>query len=789
MTRNLPVRVRPAAALTLTTAVPTGSGPAQAQEVTLPGTIPSIDQRWQPTHDGVYTRTQGTAVVGAENVAQTRDLLAQELGLTAALDGHVPDAADISLVIDASRDDLGSEGYELRVSASQGVTITAGSGRGVFYGTRTLGQMLRQQSSLPAGSVIDIPRYKERGITVCACQINIQTDWIDRLLTDMADLKLNYLLLEMKLKSDRYPETSSWSYYRREDVKALVDKAERLGIEVIPEINSPGHMGIWLERCPQLQLVDRHGVRHPEMLDISNPQAVGLYLGLVDEYRGVFKTPYWHVGGDEYMIGTSPSEFPELSAWAERTYGPGATIDDAFIAFINQVNRHVKAAGGRLRMWNDGVMDTQVVKLDQDVIVELWYVNGKTAQQLVAAGAQVMNAHDSLYWSRSAAVYKVDARRLWDRGWTVAEFPGKGGQLDPDSPQILGAKASIWPDDSVYQTENEVEEEVVDGTRFLAQMTWTASQDGMTWTDFKSRIDTLGRNPLWNTLGDRTPLDDGAYTITLDGKELAGTGQGVVADGVATDTWALEATPDHYYQLRSESTGLCLAVTEGTKHLSVVTEVGARPGLVACADPQVRWDQPGACSAAQARNTQKWQVIARGAGYTLRNALSNQDLTVATGQEQHVDLTEAGGGAPLTAGTVVQLPADLTRTLASLVPAGARPRVRVSAPVEPARPGAPATATVTVSNSSGTALEGISLRLGPLPGWKTTVGQAPAARLEAGVSSQATVLLEPTTAVGPASLLVEITWEGGSLSAQTQVAATCGALVTPEPVGADSQDT
>ncbi len=56
----------------------------------------------------------------------------------------------------------------------------------------------------------------------------------------MADLRLNYVLLELKLKpeEDNTKKAATWSYYTRDDVKKFVKKANSYGIDVIPEINS-----------------------------------------------------------------------------------------------------------------------------------------------------------------------------------------------------------------------------------------------------------------------------------------------------------------------------------------------------------------------------------------------------------------------------------------------------------------------------------------------------------------------------------------------------------------------
>lgn len=253
----------------------------------LPPTIPSLN--WTGA-EGQWSLGESTRIVAPAEFAPRAAVFAQELDvylnpanaatdLVPATPGAVEiatsgaDADDIEIVLDTARTtELGTEGYELQI-ASDGVTITAADERGAFYGTRSLSQLLRQTTTLPAGSSLDVPMYEERGVTLCACQINIQTDFIDRLLTDMADLKLNHLLLEMKLETDD-PRNNTWSYYTRDDVAELVAKADVLGIDVIPEINSPGHLGIWLEHRPDLQLRNNAGNRNQNQLDLSHPEAL-----------------------------------------------------------------------------------------------------------------------------------------------------------------------------------------------------------------------------------------------------------------------------------------------------------------------------------------------------------------------------------------------------------------------------------------------------------------------------------------------------------------------------------
>ncbi len=661
---------------------------ASATTPALPPTIPAL-QGWDPGQ-GEWGLTGNTRVVAATDTERFASLGVELFAYLHPVEhpGRVPAtgesvpvvqsgqvAGDIVIVVDESRaDELGAEGYELRIS-TDGVTITGADPRGAFHGTRSLSQMLRQQLTLPVGVSVDRPKYKERGVTLCAGVINISTDFIDRLLTDMADLKLNHLLLELKLETDD-PRHNFWSFHTKKDVARLVAKATSLGIDVVPEINSPGHMGVWLRHRPEMRLVNNDGEARPNQLDISHPDAFALYTSLIDQYTDVFTSPYWHMGADEYMIDTAFSNYDDLTRWAQDTYGQGATIGDAFIGFINRVNEYVKTTvGKKLRIWNDGIVDTKVVTLDRDIVVEFWEQEGIPPEVLIERGYELMNANGLLYFSRSAMFYKVDSEKLWNNDWNVGNFVGEAS-LDPENPNIRGAKVSIWPDDSHFQTENEVEAEVFDSLRLVSQLTWTGSHrdpagHDMSWVTFKSGIEAVGRNPLWLNVN-RRPLEAGTYTFALNGdpaSQLQATA-GVVTTSATPTTWQLTPTADHYYQMVSAESGQCLAVTEGVKTQTLVLEIGARPSMVECATMD-----DTAHDTAPARNPQKWQVIASGDGFVLRNALTNQVLTTIEGTEQSVDFS----GAPTTSalddqsqrpptGTLVQLPQHMTHDVWTATP-------------------------------------------------------------------------------------------------------------------------
>ncbi len=186
----------------------------------VPVTIPSLEG-WTPA-SGSWTPASGLQIVRADSAeaAGVSALLSRALtdvGITGITEGTATSSSNaVTLTIDPSRSTLGDEGYELTVGAN-GAQITAATRAGLLWGARTLEQAVRSgHGTVPAGSVTDIPRFPDRGATLCACGTHITPDWIIRQIDRMSDLKMNYLSLELRLKSDKYPAATSFSYYTKD---------------------------------------------------------------------------------------------------------------------------------------------------------------------------------------------------------------------------------------------------------------------------------------------------------------------------------------------------------------------------------------------------------------------------------------------------------------------------------------------------------------------------------------------------------------------------------------------
>nr|WP_107908536.1 family 20 glycosylhydrolase [Streptomyces chartreusis] len=562
------------------------AAPAQA-----PVTVPALAD-WTPAA-GSYRYERGARLV-ADGASERRVAGTLADDLRAAGHGTVPvvpggaRTGDIVIDVRPDRTSLGAEGYEL--AAGKRLSVTAATETGAFYGTRTLLQLLARGDTVPAGRTVDVPRYKERGVGVCACYIHVSMPWLENLVREMAYNKLNQLLLELKVKSDAHPEANTWGYYTKDEIRGLVALGKRYHVEIIPEINSPGHMDPWIENRPDLQLTDSDGNKQPSRLDITRPEALAYYTGLIDEYAEVFTSTSWHMGADEYMLGSDFAKYPQILKYAQDRYGPGATPQDAFIDFVNRVHAHAADKGKRLRIWNDGLTGANTVPVTAGTTVEHWLNVATKPSRLRDQGYPLMNAAYALYLVRGG--FHSDTEGLYDQSWDPRSFEG---EKLATSDGITGAKISLWPDNGRGETENEVAVALWPALRHIAQATWGDPHPDSTYAAFTARGAAVGHAPGWRDLT-RVPVADGSYSFRT---------RGLTFDA------EVARTSDGYVTVRTAEG--CLEVRGGKLTLNVPLQPGVAAAPQTC-DPR--------------STLQRWQLEPAAGGYRLVNAITRMPVGV-----------------------------------------------------------------------------------------------------------------------------------------------------------------
>jgi len=406
-------RAAPPPLLILAVALLVSAVPAAAAG-SRPETVPAL-RSWE-AGAGEFRLDRASRIVvgspGRERLRSAAAVLARDLGRSTGWTPRVVSRrgarvrrGDIALRLGARDRRLGGEGYRMDVGPR--LRIAARRAAGVFHGTRTVLQLLRASDSIPGGRVRDWPRYRERGLMLDLGRSAFRPAWIVREIRRIADLKLNTLHLHLTddqrwgLESRSHPELASDGALTIAAMRRILAVARRHHVEVVPEIDLPGHSGALLDAHPKLEL-EPTGTPPPLLaggkLDITDPAARRLAAEVLREYARLFPGRYLHVGADEYMAPVAAPYYPQLGEYAVRRYGPGAGYRDAIVGFINRVNRLARRHGKALRAWNDQLAPGAAVAVDREVVVDWWTdlsplsdPSPPTPVELLAAGHRIAN--------------------------------------------------------------------------------------------------------------------------------------------------------------------------------------------------------------------------------------------------------------------------------------------------------------------------------------------------------------------------------------------------------------
>lgn len=475
------------------TAEPTGHGPA-------PVSVPTV-RDWQGEAGPSWRVGDGTRVVTRNgSLADEGRLLAGELDVPYAKDSG--DAGDVTLRLEKDAD-IPAEGYVL-TSHDGKVRITGSSQAGVFYGTRTLLQTVRAQGRLGSGTAHDAPDRPQRGLSLDIARKNFSAGWIEDRIREMGDLKLNQLQLHVsddqafRLESDSHPEIVSPQHLTKKQVRQIVDLAASRHIAVIPEIDSPGHLGAVLKAHPEFQLHNAQGEPVTGAVDVTDKKAGELIDDLFEEYEDLFPAKYRHIGGDEYpaLLASDPAaSYPQLIDAAHKRYGPKGDIEDLATAWTNARAKTVRAMGKTPQVWNDGIYADGQVKAGEHRQVTYWTgkENGaRPPEDYLKAGRKLVNVNDEyLYYvlgEPNQFTYPT-GERIYEE-WTPAVL--RGTKPVPDAlagrKHILGGRFALWCDIADAQTPAQIAAGIHDPLAATSQKLWNPQRPDLTWPQFRDLI-------------------------------------------------------------------------------------------------------------------------------------------------------------------------------------------------------------------------------------------------------------------------------------------------------------
>ncbi|WP_106432259.1 beta-N-acetylhexosaminidase [Streptomyces sp. LaPpAH-108] len=467
-----------------------------------PQTIPAVRSH-TPAHGPGWRPASGDRVVITDpGLADEGKLIAGELGLTYAGQKKDVRAGDVRLALGGKGGN--PESYTMTVRDGR-VDISGPADAGVFYGTRTLKQEVHGGGTAPEGVVKDEPAKPVRGFMLDIARKPFSETWIEDRVRELGDLKFNELGLHFsddqafRIQSTTHPEIVSKDHLTKAQVKKIIDLAAARHITVVPEIDSPGHLGAVIAAHPDLQLRNASGTPTRGAIDISNPASAKIVDDLLNEYSGLFTQKQWHLGGDEYQaltVSDPESSYPQLASAARKAYGPDGSVADLATGWLNDRAATVRAHDRTMRAWNDGFLRGTSIQPAKDLQVAYWTgkeIGARPPAEYLSAGRKVLNYNDEyLYYvlgEPQTFVYPT-GQRIYEQ-WTPRVIRGTDPVPARYDDQILGGSFAVWCDFPNAQTEAQVASGIRMPLRATVQKLWYPGQPPLSWDQFRQLANRL----------------------------------------------------------------------------------------------------------------------------------------------------------------------------------------------------------------------------------------------------------------------------------------------------------
>lgn len=405
-----------------------------------------------------------------------------------------------------------SESYRIIIN-EEGVEIYVSSIETLLHVFNTLKQLLNQLNrTLLHGEIIDFPDMDERRLHIDMGRKYFTKNWLIQQIRKLSELKMNTLQLHFsenkgfRIESEFAPEiVSEDGYLTKKEVQAVLIEAKKYGIQIIPSLDTPGHVEHILRFYPEFGQVGIEGERSKVALDITNSEAIRFIKSLYSEYMELFNTSsIFHIGGDEYMeFDRAPFTTiykPVLNEYAVNTWGEGYNWKDVVADYINQIAAHVYQHGFTPRIWNDGVYydeeevyeAKQKIALHSYIAVDFWSQMGwnpsvATLNTLLNRGfRKVYNVNASYFYyvlrpdtptdgrpSHSFDFLNQD-RRIFEE-WHPGLF--ESNVIASDDYRIGGASLAVWCDVPNLVSEDIVATDISKELISFATKTWNKNSN------------------------------------------------------------------------------------------------------------------------------------------------------------------------------------------------------------------------------------------------------------------------------------------------------------------------
>ena len=427
--------------------------------------------------------------------------------------GHLDSVLRLQILPDLTT--LGPEGYELSIQKGK-VEIDAPTSAGVFYGIQTLRQLAVRKGrdiSLPITKITDSPRFPWRGMMLDVSRHFFPKRDILHFLDLLSQYKINTFHWHLvddggwRIQIKKYPqltEYGSWrlpsdgrfpeykdldfpgkangkklygGFYTQDDVREIVRYARAHHINIVPEIEMPGHnlaatMSYpWLICSPKLQPGFQKETEFvfPNIFCAGKESTFTFVENVLDEVLTLFPSKVIHIGGDE----VDKYLWSRCDDCKARMVKEGLkTPAELESYFVKRIEKYLNAKGRHLIGW-DEILEGG---LAPNAYVMSWQGEAGGIQAAKQHHNVVMTPWDQCYFDHNNHELPIDVVLGYDPA-----PPSRGKEL---AKYVLGAQASIWTEH--LPARKDIEDRMFPRMLAMSQILWTNKKESP--DRFKQRL-------------------------------------------------------------------------------------------------------------------------------------------------------------------------------------------------------------------------------------------------------------------------------------------------------------
>jgi hexosaminidase len=423
-----------------------------------------------------------------------------------------------------------TEGYGLTITPRQ-VTLRASTPTGMFRAIQTIRQLLpvgieqkrgkpAQALTLPAVQIQDQPAYAWRGMHLDVSRHFFSMDYLRKYIDRMALYKFNKFHLHLtddqgwRMEIKAYPklttegawrtfndqdsvvlkravtnpdfdlpkahlrqqngQTQYGGFYTQNELRALIAYAAARHVEIIPEIDMPGHFSAAIKAYPFLSCTGQPGMGKTFSVPVCpcNEPTYTFMETVLSEVIALFPSEYVHIGADEVEKTT----WAQSAACQELMKREGIkNVEELQSYFVHRIEQFVQSKGKKLMVWDDALEGG----LKPSTAVMYWRSWVKDAPVKAARNGNtvVMTPGSNLYFDAPPGIRSVEGV------YNLDIIPN--GVTAQQAKQFVGAQANLWTE--YIPTENRADYMVMPRMTALAELVWTARPD---FSAYQQRLQT-----------------------------------------------------------------------------------------------------------------------------------------------------------------------------------------------------------------------------------------------------------------------------------------------------------